>query len=70
MSGRLENALEQLSNALGSLEENMAKLPSISASSISETDVKNDSIKQQIRDIETMMDEAINLLEQTSSGEA
>lgn len=70
MSGRLENALEQLSNALGTLEENMAKLPSISASSTSETDVKNNSIKQQIRDIETMMDEAINLLEQTSSGEA
>ena len=65
MSVRLEHALKQLSDALGTLEKTVAERSDMSASAS-----EYDNLKQDIQDIEAMMAEAIALLEQTSPGDA
>lgn len=65
MSARLEHALKQLSDALGTLEKTVVEQSDMSASGS-----ENNNLKQDIQDIEAMMAEAIALLEQTSPGDA
>ena len=62
MSEKLEHALKHLSDALGTLENSIADMPASAAD--------DDMLKQHIHDIETMMAEAIALLEQAPGGES
>lgn len=64
MSEKLEHALKHLSDALGTLENSIADMPARSASA-----ADDDKLKQHIHDIETMMAEAIALLEQAPGGD-
>ena len=68
MSEKLEHALKHLSDALGTLENSIADMPAMPAMPASAAD--DDMLKQHIHDIETMMAEAIALLEQAPGGES
>ena len=70
MSGKLEHALKQLSDALAELEASMAEDSMAQRPSTKDTAASDDSVKQHIRDIETMMTEAITLLEQATVKQA
>ena len=65
MSEKLEHALKHLSDALGTLENCIADMPAMPAST-----PDDNKLKQHVHDIETMMAEAIALLEQAPGGEA
>jgi len=62
VSEKLEHALKHLSDALGTLENSIADMPAMPASA-----ADDDMLKQHIHDIETMMAEAIALLEHAMS---
>ena len=65
MSEKLEHALKHLSDALGTLENSIADMSAMPAST-----PDDNKLKQHVYDIETMMAEAIALLEQAPGGEA
>ena len=70
MSGKLEHALKQLSDALAKLEASMAEDSMAQRPSTKDTAASDDSVKQHIHDIEIMMTEAIALLEQATAKQA
>ena len=72
MTSRLEQAIGRLSQAVGEIEDHLAKMPSgsvLSSASVSDIAPPRDSLKKEIKDIEAMMSEAIAILEQNASGE-
>tara|TARA_E500000075_G_scaffold110791_1_gene105088 strand:- start:110 stop:355 length:246 start_codon:yes stop_codon:yes gene_type:complete len=70
MSGKLEHALKQLSDALATLEASMAEDSMTKRPATIEFAASDDSVKQHIHDIEIMMTEAIALLEQATAKQA
>ena len=71
MTSRLEQAMGRLSQAIGMVEDHLAQLPAASASPSAPSAAvvpDSDSLRQEIKDIEAMMSEAIAILEQNATG--